>query len=165
MNSFYYIVCYPSLFPCSLLTALLAVSMSMQVWEHAGPGYISWDASDVGRDYMGVVVENRMLQAELLRAATAAPGSCVELLHPVKVKALDLPGVNSQSKSTTKLTIHKGTSSSSSVSASSRTSSSSSSSGQDSSNKLAAVHLDDGRVLRCRLVVGADGARSQVSIC
>jgi ubiquinone biosynthesis monooxygenase Coq6 len=126
-----------------------------QVWEHAGPGYISWNASDVGRDLMGVVVENRLLQAALLRAATAAPNTNVELLHPVKVKALDLPGGDGQSKSRTRLTIHKGTSSSSSSTGSTG------GTGGDG-NRLAALHLEDGSVLRCRLVIGADGARSKV---
>jgi hypothetical protein len=45
-----------------------------QVWDFAGPGHVRWSAADAGAPRMGVVVENRRLQAALLRAATGADG-------------------------------------------------------------------------------------------
>lgn len=224
---------------------------------------------------MGVVVENRLLQAALLRSATAGQHSKVDLLYPAAVKSVTLPpygsppgsgrqqhrhgGSSSTSSSSSgsllststvtkqgtggQLLIHptnmpSDTSSSSSTSTTSSSSSSSrhdqsgtlqnrdnglpttaqlttqvavadeqpagststnmltaattisssstssssttplaaaskgakgatadgssSSTRASSQNRLAKITLSDGRTLRCRLIVGADGARSQI---
>lgn len=39
----------------------------MQVWDEGGNGYVRYSAAQVGRDDMGYVAENRVLQAALMR--------------------------------------------------------------------------------------------------
>jgi ubiquinone biosynthesis monooxygenase Coq6 len=138
-----------------------------QVWEFAGPGFISWQSSDVGLPYMGCVVENRLLQAALLRAALAAAtssssssssgsgggGGCLDLLCPASVKGLRLPGSNAGSSSS---------SSAQPLLPNLAAASSSSGGGGGSGSSLAEVELADGSTLHCRLLVAADGARSRV---
>jgi ubiquinone biosynthesis monooxygenase Coq6 len=149
--------------PC-LFCAVVVLLLS-QVWEFAGPGCINWQSADVGLPYMGCVVENRMLQAALLRAATAVSsgssgssgGGCLDMLCPASVKGLRLPGSS-----------NAGTSSSSNqplsqqLAAAGSSSAASSSSSSSSSSSLAELELADGSKLQCRLIVAADGARSRV---
>ncbi|GBF91599.1 FAD NAD(P)-binding oxidoreductase [Raphidocelis subcapitata] len=115
----------------------------MQVWDSAGPGHVRWAAADVGAPRMGVVAENDLLQAALLRAAADAsrPGRPVELIAPAALESLRLPPEP------------EGPSSSGS---------SGSTGGGGAANALAELRLSCGRALRCRLVVGADGGRSRV---
>ncbi|KAI8463332.1 MAG: flavin-dependent monooxygenase [Monoraphidium minutum] len=111
-----------------------------RVWDHAGPGHIRWAASDAAAPRMGIVVENRRLQAALLRSAVAAggPGRPVEILAPAALEALRLPEAPEARGS------------------------GSSSSGGGGGSGLAELSLAGGRRLRARLVVGADGGASRV---
>jgi hypothetical protein len=92
--------------------------------------------------------------------------SQVELLHPAGVTSLHIPGVTTQQQQQQQPGSASGPSSSSS---SPDSSADASPSGRDSIAAAAAdryglaqLHLADGRCLRSRLVVAADGARSQV---
>uniref|UniRef100_A0A383VHV3 Ubiquinone biosynthesis monooxygenase COQ6, mitochondrial n=1 Tax=Tetradesmus obliquus TaxID=3088 RepID=A0A383VHV3_TETOB len=149
------------------LAQLAPTFQHMQVWEHAGSGFISWQASDIGHPHMGCVVENRLLQAALLRAAKAGSSSsssssegCLDFICSGTVKALRLPGSGSQASvpplagSTT-----GGTTGST---AGSTTGGTGGSTGGSTSGSLAELQLADGSSLHCRLVVAADGARSRV---
>lgn len=113
---------------------------------------------------MGCVVENRLLQAALLRAATAtaddggcngSSGSsgCLDLLCPASVKGLHLPGSNAGSS---------GSGSQPSLQQLVADSHNSSSSSSTRGSSLAELELADGSKLQCRLVVAADGARSRI---
>jgi ubiquinone biosynthesis monooxygenase Coq6 len=148
-------------FVFSLVQMLACLPAShMQVWEFAGPGFISWQSSDVGLPYMGCVVENRLLQAALLRAATAAGagpanssssgsgGGCLDLLCPASVKGVWLPGSSGSSSAAAQPSLQDLTTAGSS--------------GSSSGSSLAELELADGSRLRCRLLVAADGARSRV---
>ncbi|KAF8057896.1 coq6 [Scenedesmus sp. PABB004] len=121
----------------------------MQVWEHAGPGFIAWSAADVGQPHMGAVVENRLLQAALLRAAQRAGGGggggsgCLDLLVPRGVEGVRLPPAGAAPPTL-------------------GDSGGSGGGGGAGSGALAELALSDGSRVRARLVVAADGARSRV---
>ena len=53
----------------------------MQVWDEGGNGYVRYSAAEVGRDNMGYVAENRVLQAALMRRLKDLEN--VTLLWPV----------------------------------------------------------------------------------
>ena len=157
----------PSLFKHHQNTCV-AHSLYVQVWEFAGPGFISWQSSDVGLSYMGCVVENRLLQAALLRAATAATpavaaaaggAGCLDMLCPVSVKGLRLPSSSAGSSSNAPPLLQNLAAVTGGGGSSSGSGSSGGSSGGSS---LAELELADGSKLHCRLVVAADGARSRI---
>lgn len=52
----------------------------MQVWDTVGHGCLRWDGSDLGRERMGAVVENAVIQSACFRAAQACPN--VEFMCP-----------------------------------------------------------------------------------
>ncbi|KAG2499700.1 hypothetical protein HYH03_002635 [Edaphochlamys debaryana] len=70
--------------------ALSAPFVDMQVWDAAAPGHIRWSARDLGEERMGVVAENPLLQASLLRAAQRSGGR-TEFLWPAELRGLRLP--------------------------------------------------------------------------
>jgi ubiquinone biosynthesis monooxygenase Coq6 len=139
----------------------------MQVWDALGEGYVRWSAAaaaaragaagDGGRTasspIMGAVAENTLLQSALIEAALSKGsegGGCLDVLAPAAVEALSLPPYSPHERP-----LHGGTTE-----------------GGDDGNattaatrdRLAELRLGPGsnRVLRARLVVGADGARSRV---
>jgi ubiquinone biosynthesis monooxygenase Coq6 len=142
----------------------------LQVWEFAGPGCIGWQSADVGLPYMGCVVENRMLQAALLRAATAvgsgssgsSGGGCLDMLCPASVKGLRLPNGAAGSSSSSSGSSNEQSLSQQLAASSSGSAANSSSSSSSGGSSLAELELADGSKLQCRLIVAADGARSRV---
>mmetsp|Transcript_13325 Transcript_13325/g.23595 ORF Transcript_13325/g.23595 Transcript_13325/m.23595 type:complete len:465 (-) Transcript_13325:220-1614(-) len=112
-----------------------AAFSQMQVWDSAGPGHIRWQASDIGMQHMGIVVENNVLQAALLDAVMRNSEGKTDCIWPAEVKALRLPdgGGNAPSFAAS-----------------------------PPSHGLAELALADGRVLTCRLVVAADGNASRI---
>lgn len=125
----------------------------MQVWDASGSGCIRWDAMDLNRegsstsrrggkeDWMGCVAENSVIQAALLNSVSQACPETTSMIWPASVVSIGLPP--------------------SSPSPSSPSTSPSSTPRED--NGLAWLQLDDGRRLRSRLVVAADGGNSKVS--
>jgi len=90
----------------------------MHVWDAAGDGVIHFDAAELGEDWLGHIIENRVVQRALWERLQQA-GS-VELMCPASVEFL-----------------HR-------------------------EDGMSEVCLADGRHLRARLLVGADGAQSRV---
>lgn len=146
----------------------------VQVWDHAGAGCVRWSAADVGLPRMGIVSENSLLQAALLRAAgvlqedgvgasaaaaaaatASAPGDAgpaagrggVEGVWPAAIAGCDLPAY-----------AVSGDAGGREVAGAQPEVAAEASSG----SALAKLRLEDGRELRCRLLVGADGGRSRV---
>ncbi|KAL5551954.1 hypothetical protein UlMin_002130 [Ulmus minor] len=107
----------------------------MQVWDYTGLGYTKYNAKDANKDYLGCVVENRVLHSSLL--------SCIQ--------DIDFQKTIYPSKLTT---LHRN---SSFVGVESK--SSASPLDQGHSVKL---DLSDGSSLCAKLVVGADGSKSRI---
>ncbi|GLJ08108.1 hypothetical protein SUGI_0081450 [Cryptomeria japonica] len=124
----------------------------MQVWDYTGWGYTRYNARDVGKQVLGYVVENKVLHNALLLCLQDK--GYAEMIYPAKVKSVLSPS-NSQSM----------LKSNSTGQADNNNTLSASSEDPLNSNfphSLAKVKLDDGSCLYARLVVGADGGRSQV---
>ncbi|KAF4354801.1 hypothetical protein F8388_018005 [Cannabis sativa] len=109
----------------------------MQVWDYTGLGYTKYNARDVDKEFLGCVVENKVLQSSLL--------SCIQ-------ERTDFQKTIYPSRLTT---LHRN----------------SSSVGVGSTSSALPTHewknpvkldLTDGSSLRAKLVVGADGAKSNV---
>lgn len=155
---------------------------SMQVWDNLNRGTVRWEASDIGSERMGAVVENSVIQAACYRAAAQNPN--ISFLWPYQLQSLSLPP-NSHNpgpslpddpqpvpfgtlasltlspiatKPPTQQPPSATTTSSSSTSSSSSTGSSSSSSHQAA--KPAEAKHSSNKQIQARLVVAADGPRS-----
>jgi len=70
----------------SIPATRLAYYQQMHVWDGDGGGAVHFDAADVARPHLGVIVENRVLQAALLQRLHYAPN--VTLLPSRDVKQL-----------------------------------------------------------------------------
>lgn len=105
---------------------------SMQVWDYTGLGYTRYNAADVGKHVLGYVVENKVILSAL--HSRLQDLGFASLICPATVKAVK--------QGTPEL-----------LEAEKR---------GETRHGLAQVELDDGRCLRARLVVGADGAGSKV---
>ncbi|PRQ17534.1 putative FAD-binding domain, ubiquinone biosynthesis hydroxylase UbiH/COQ6 [Rosa chinensis] len=108
----------------------------MQVWDYTGLGYTRYDARDVHKEYLGCVVENKVLHSSLL--------SCMQdtdfqkTIYPSRLSSMALnPGILSMGMNST-------------------------SSGLNERGNLAKLDLSDGNSLYAKLVVGADGSKSRV---
>ncbi|CAL8467656.1 g7194 [Coccomyxa elongata] len=66
-----------------------AAFQHMQVWDEGGNGYVRYSAAQVGRDNMGYVAENRVLQTALMRRLKDLKN--ITLLWPASLEALTLP--------------------------------------------------------------------------
>ncbi|XP_038721393.1 ubiquinone biosynthesis monooxygenase COQ6, mitochondrial isoform X2 [Tripterygium wilfordii] len=110
----------------------------MQVWDYTGLGYTRYAARDVNKEFLGCVVENKVLHSSLF--------SCMQdtdfqnTIYPSRLTSMALPPSSSSAE----------TDNVSSVTPSSK---------QGHSAKL---ELSDGSSLYAKLVVGADGAKSRV---
>ncbi|KAM6557626.1 hypothetical protein CsatB_004645 [Cannabis sativa] len=109
----------------------------MQVWDYTGLGYTKYNARDADKEFLGCVVENKVLQSSLL--------SCIQ-------ERTDFQKTIYPSRLTT---LHRN---SSSVGVGSTSSASPT---HEWKNPVK-LDLTDGSSLRAKLVVGADGAKSNV---
>eukprot|EP00250_Pteridium_aquilinum_P009758 c18910_g1_i1 orf=173-1693(+) len=108
---------------------------AMQVWDYTGLGYTRYKAADVGKHVLGYVVENKVILSAL--HSRLKDLGFASLICPATVKAVK--GC-AYSPSESVEADRKG----------------------EARHGLAQIELDDGRCLRARLVVGADGAGSKV---
>jgi ubiquinone biosynthesis monooxygenase Coq6 len=110
----------------------------MQVWDALGPGYVRF-AAPQGAEALGWILENRVLQSSLFeRLIALGQEGKITLLCPSTVAKVTLPPAPDEP-----------------VLGGGRPA------GREA-HELASVTLADGRVLRSRLIVGADGAASAV---
>jgi 2-polyprenyl-6-methoxyphenol hydroxylase-like FAD-dependent oxidoreductase len=61
---------------------------SMQVWDTANLSVLGWEASDIGAERMGAVVENSVITSACCRIAKECPN--VEMLWPYKISGTHL---------------------------------------------------------------------------
>ncbi|CAI0380359.1 unnamed protein product [Linum tenue] len=123
----------------------------MQVWDYTGLGYTTYDARDVYKDVLGCVVENRVLHSSLLSRIEV-----IMCLYPeckcIRLQDTDVQKTIYPSRLASMIRYP-----SSSVKADDNTR-------EASYIKAGLVKLEmsDGSSLYTKLVVGADGAKSQV---
>lgn len=125
----------------------------MQVWDYTGWGYTRYNARDVGKSVLGYVVENKVLHNALL--SRLQDTGFADIISPVQVKSVMFKP-NSPLLAKSMLSQEPKNNKASPTSYQERKGSS------YSRQQLAKVELNDGKYLYARLVVGADGGRSQV---
>lgn len=125
----------------------------MQVWDYTGWGYTRYNARDVGKSVLGYVVENKVLHNALL--SRLQDTGFADIISPVQVKSVMFKP-NSPLVAKSMLSQEPKNNKASPTSHQERKDSS------YSRQQLAKVELNDGKYLYARLVVGADGGRSQV---
>ncbi|XP_078169894.1 uncharacterized protein LOC144564207 isoform X1 [Carex rostrata] len=69
----------------------------MQVWDYTGLGYTRYNARDVGKEYLGCVVENKVLCNSLLLSLQKKEGF-ENMIHPTRLASLTLPSEVNHSK-------------------------------------------------------------------
>ncbi|KAG0447253.1 hypothetical protein HPP92_028454, partial [Vanilla planifolia] len=118
----------------------------MQVWDYTGLGYTRYNARDVDKDYLGCVVENKVLCNSLLSSLQNLNLNMV--VYTATMTSMKLP-IYSPSKTTdTELETTGATSGNSK--------------GKMHPGSFVKLGLSDGTSLFAKLVVGADGSRSHV---
>ncbi|XP_050218489.1 uncharacterized protein LOC126669154 isoform X2 [Mercurialis annua] len=110
----------------------------MQVWDYTGLGFTKYNARDVNKDYLGCVVENKVLHSSLL--SSVEDTDFQKTIYPSKL---------------TSMSLHQGSSST-------KLDNTSSTEALYVKGRLAKLELSDGSNLYAKLVVGADGGKSRV---
>ncbi|KAK4800157.1 hypothetical protein SAY86_025522 [Trapa natans] len=106
----------------------------MQVWDYTGLGYTHYNARDVNKELLGCVVENKVLQSSLL--------SCIQVadfqkqIFSARLNSMNLNPCSSLSEKDITSTRYQGS--------------------------FAELELSDGTCIRAKLVIGADGSKSNV---
>uniref|UniRef100_A0A0D9W167 Ubiquinone biosynthesis monooxygenase COQ6, mitochondrial n=1 Tax=Leersia perrieri TaxID=77586 RepID=A0A0D9W167_9ORYZ len=113
------------------------------VWDYTGLGYTRYSARDVGKEYLGCVVENKVLCNSLLLRLQEESGDIEKMIYPTRLTSLAFPSKSRQAP--TSETISNGHSSE-----------------ELHRNNLVKLELSDGQTLYSKLVVGADGSKSNV---
>lgn len=125
----------------------------MQVWDYTGWGYTRYNARDVGKSVLGYVVENKVLHNALL--SRLQDTGFADIISPQQIKSV-LFKMNSPLVAKSVLSQEPKNNKASPTSYQELKGSS------YIRQQLAKVELNDGKYLYARLVVGADGGRSQV---
>ncbi|KQK12237.1 ubiquinone biosynthesis monooxygenase COQ6, mitochondrial isoform X1 [Brachypodium distachyon] len=122
----------------------------MQVWDYTGLGYTRYNARDVGKQYLGCVVENKVLCNSLLLRLQEQKEDIENMIYPARLVSLAFPSKNRQVRvaglkppSTEAVSIGH-------------------TSGELHRSSLVKLDLSDGQTLYSKLVVGADGSKSNV---
>ncbi|XP_002518129.2 ubiquinone biosynthesis monooxygenase COQ6, mitochondrial [Ricinus communis] len=110
----------------------------MQVWDYTGLGYTKYSARDANKDNLGCVVENKVLHSSLL--SRVEDTDFQKTIYPSRLTTMSLH----QSSSSTEVD------------------STSSAEALYIKGRLAKLELSAGSSLYAKLVVGADGGKSQV---
>ncbi|CAL9754047.1 unnamed protein product [Musa acuminata subsp. burmannicoides] len=124
----------------------------MQVWDYTGLGYTRYNARDVGKEYLGCVVENKVLCNSLLLSLQQDADSRKTII-PAKLISMTIPPKSPSSGSSTG---HTTMDKLSGMAKSDETFE------QIQLRRLAKLELSDGQHIYSKLVVGADGAKSHV---
>ncbi|XP_015690202.1 ubiquinone biosynthesis monooxygenase COQ6, mitochondrial isoform X1 [Oryza brachyantha] len=115
----------------------------MQVWDYTGLGYTRYSARDVAKEYLGCVVENKVLCNSLLLRLQEENRDIEKMIYPTRLVSLALPSKSRQVPT-------------------SEATSSGYTSGELHRSNLVKLELSDGQTLYSKLVVGADGSKSNV---
>uniref|UniRef100_A0A0E0P3N7 Ubiquinone biosynthesis monooxygenase COQ6, mitochondrial n=2 Tax=Oryza rufipogon TaxID=4529 RepID=A0A0E0P3N7_ORYRU len=121
----------------------LAFFGKMQVWDYTGLGYTRYSARDVGKEYLGCVVENKVLCNSLLLRLQEENGDIEKMIYPTRLISLALPSKSRQAP--TREAISSGYPPE-----------------ELNRSNLVKLELSDGQTLYSKLVVGADGSKSNV---
>ncbi|XP_042430326.1 ubiquinone biosynthesis monooxygenase COQ6, mitochondrial-like isoform X2 [Zingiber officinale] len=123
----------------------------MQVWDYTGLGYTRYCARDVGKEYLGCVVENKVLCNSLLLSLQEKDFK--KTIIPAKLTSMTVSSRRSSSgvSSGQSNTLDK-----------SRTNNSEETAEPMHLQSLVRLELSDGQHIYSKLVVGADGAKSRV---
>ncbi|WOL16172.1 ubiquinone biosynthesis monooxygenase COQ6, mitochondrial isoform X2 [Canna indica] len=119
----------------------------MQVWDYTGLGYTRYSAKDVGKEYLGCVVENKVLCNSLLQSLQESDSK--KTIIPTKLTSMTFPPKSPFASNAR--TMDK-----------SRLTDSDESEELIHLKRLAKLELSDGQKIYSKLVVGADGAKSRV---
>ncbi|XP_066381529.1 uncharacterized protein [Miscanthus floridulus] len=119
----------------------------MQVWDYTGLGYTRYNARDVGKEYLGCVVENKVLCNSLLLRLKEELDDIENVIYPTRLVSLTFPLKSRQAgmkpASSEPLSIGHTTE-------------------ELHRSNLVKLDLSDGRMLYSKLVIGADGSKSNV---
>ncbi|CAL1384452.1 unnamed protein product [Linum trigynum] len=108
----------------------------MQVWDYTGLGYTTYDARDVDKDVLGCVVENRVLHSSLL--SRIEDTDFQKTIYPSRLASMiRYPSSSVKADGNTREASY-------------------------AKAGLVKLEMSDGSSLYTKLVVGADGAKSQV---
>ncbi|XP_042422854.1 ubiquinone biosynthesis monooxygenase COQ6, mitochondrial-like isoform X3 [Zingiber officinale] len=124
----------------------------MQVWDYTGLGYTRYCSRDVGKEYLGCVVENKVLCNSLLLSLQQEK-DFKKTIIPAKLTSMTVSSRSSSSgvSSGQSNTLDK-----------SRTNNSEETAEPMHLQSLVRLELSDGQHIYSKLVVGADGAKSRV---
>ncbi|XP_062212960.1 uncharacterized protein LOC133913740 [Phragmites australis] len=119
----------------------------MQVWDYTGLGYTRYNARDVGKEHLGCVVENKVLCNSLLLRLQEELDDIEDMIYPTRLVSLTFPSKNKQAGM---------------KAASSEAASGGHTSEELYRSNLVKLDLSDGQTLYSKLVIGADGSKSNV---
>ncbi|XP_062214032.1 uncharacterized protein LOC133915047 isoform X2 [Phragmites australis] len=109
----------------------------MQVWDYTGLGYTRYNARDVGKEYLGCVVENKVLCNSLLLRLQEELDDIEKVIYPTRLVSLTFPSkIRQAGIGHTSEELHR--------------------------SNLVKLDLSDGQTLYSKLVIGADGSKSNV---
>ncbi|KAM0897963.1 hypothetical protein ACQ4PT_022232 [Festuca glaucescens] len=120
----------------------------MQVWDYTGLGYTRYNARDVCKEHLGCVVENKVLCNSLLLRLQEQKEDIGKMIYPTRLVSLAFPSKSRQGAAGLK-------SPSTEAGSTGHTS-------EEFRSNLVKLDLSDGRTLYSKLVVGADGSKSNV---
>ena len=115
----------------------------MQVWDYTGLGYTRYNARDVCKEYLGCVVENKVLCNSLLLRLQEQKEDIEKMVYPTRLVSLAFP---SKSRNVGVAGLKPPSTEAEELRRS----------------NLVKLDLSDGQTLYSKLVVGADGSKSNV---
>ncbi|XP_072970700.1 uncharacterized protein [Typha angustifolia] len=121
----------------------------MQVWDYTGLGYTRYNARDVGKDFLGCVVENKVLCNSLLLCLQNEGSQ--KMIYPTRLASMKFQPDSPPARVATDQADKK-----------QNLVSSHDTMDQTHHSNLVKLDLSDGQHLYAKLVVGADGAKSRV---
>ncbi len=62
---------------------------AMRVWESEGPASMNFDATELGLNELGYMIENDVIQTALQERLTEFPN--VEFMYPIQIESIELP--------------------------------------------------------------------------
>lgn len=129
-----------------------AIFDKMQVWDYTGLGFTRYNAQDVGKEYLGCIVENKVLHYSLL-SSLQSNAEFQKTIYAARLNSLSIPSLTSYTISKPEESGLKDTSSEAHVCSGGK---------HEPHGCFAELELSDGSKLHAKLVVGADGGKSRV---